>query len=67
MILNDFCGLGIEKIVENHEKIEILDRLVNFLKFWKNDESVKDFGFLNFFHDFERFLWIGHRENRRKS
>ena len=52
MILNDFCGLGIEKIVENHEKIEILDRLVNFLKFWKNDESVKDFGFLNFFEVF---------------
>ena len=22
MILNDFCGLGIEKIVENHEKTE---------------------------------------------
>ena len=52
MILNDFCGLGIEKIVENHEKIEILDRLVNFLKFWKNDESVKDFGFFMILNDF---------------
>ena len=51
MILNDFCGLGIEKIVENHEKIEILDRLVNFLKFWKNDESVKDFGFFMILND----------------